>query len=80
MSAINIFLKNDYFLFRARSNLISYLIHLKSQRTVLRAICGLFGAVFGFALAVKVFEILSLFAKNDTFSEKMGFSNGNPVG
>ena len=56
-------LEKRLFLFQARWNLINYLILLKSQHALLRGIFGLSGAVFGFALAVIVFEILSTFCQ-----------------
>ena len=71
--------KTAIFLFQTPWNLISYLIHLKSQHTVLRAICGLSGAVFGFALTVIAFEILSFFfCKKCYVFGNMGFSMETP--
>ena len=69
--------KLTIFLFQVPWNLIIYLIHLKSQHTVLRAICGLSGTFFVFALAVIGFEILPIFlaewhvfGKNGSFKWK----------
>ena len=56
--AINIFLKKRSIFIQS---LISYLIYFKSQHTLVRAICELSAAVFGFALAVIIFEILLIF-------------------
>ena len=65
------FLEKRLFLFQDHWNLISYLIHLKSQHTILRAICGLSGAVFGFALAVIFFFLdIVAFLLKMTISEK----------
>ena len=62
-----------HFLLNARRILISYQIHLKSQHSVARATDGFFGGVFRFALAVILFQMLSILWQNDFFLEKMGF-------
>ena len=50
--------------------LIIHYIHFKSQHTVVRAMHGLSVTVLGFALAVIVFEILSIGWQNDAFFPK----------
>ena len=72
------FLKTDIFYLKPTGSLlVPYLIHLKSQHTVVRAIYGLSVAVFGFIPSPIVFEILpiflqdvSFFGKNSHFAKK----------
>ena len=60
--------------------ILGYLIHSKLQHTVVRAIYGFSGTVFGFVLAVTVFEIL-IFGqeKLGKLVLKKGFQNENPA-
>ena len=55
------FLKNGHLLFKAHRTLIIYYFHFKSQHAAVRAIYGRSRAVSGNALAVIVFEMLSIF-------------------
>ena len=53
---------------------------MKSQHNIVKATYGLSSAVFLFAIAVIVFETLSIFGQNDSILEKLRISNENPGG
>ena len=57
-------MENGHLLFETRRTLISYCIHLKSQRAVLRTLYELSSAVFGFALVALVFVDIVDFLQN----------------
>ena len=56
----HVFLKNGRFFLKPTGDLLILLIHFKSQHAVVRAVYVLSVAVFLFALAAIVFEILSM--------------------